>query len=151
MNSWIGHTNQKLYFARLLLEQAEADSSVQAQAAGEGALALLGEAWLSYLNELAINASAGSRVTSLAELMAVVPLVTGEITEIKNLSVIPGSWVVEMSAALAGQNQPKAAKAVQDVPSGLIALRAADGLPLRQWWQAMSDLIDSQRENRQET
>ena len=56
-----------------------------------------------------------------------------------------------MQTALTEQRRPQAAKAVQQSAPGLIAMQATDSLPLRKWWQAMSDLIDSQRENRQET
>ncbi len=151
MNAWIGHTNQTLYFTRLLIDQAEQGQGVSAQASEQGALCLLQESWLSYLNELSVNAGHKVQVGSLAGLIQSVPLVTGEITEIRNLAEQPASWVAAMQTALTEQRRPQAAKAVQQSAPGLIAMQATDSLPLRKWWQAMSDLIDSQRENRQET
>lgn len=150
MANWIGHTNQKLYHARLLIDLSDDGSIPLAPASEDAALCLLREAWLSYLNELAVHAGFKSAVHSLADLKASVPLITGEITEVSNLSLQPGSWLSELQLNLEQQRLPKDSRPVTVSP-GRIALKADDTLPLRRWWQGMSDLIDSQRQNRQES
>lgn len=150
MANWIGHTNQKLYHVRLLIELSEQSAGPESAAAEDAALCLLREAWLSYLNELAVHAGYKQAVTSLADLQSSVPLVTGEITEVSNLMKSPGTWLSELQLNLEHQRLPKDSRPASVSPS-LISLKVEDSLPLRRWWQGMSDLIDSQRLNRQES
>lgn len=156
MSQWLGFTNQKLYQARLLLEQSAQEQGPAAltDALEQGGLYLLYDAYVSYLNEVATVAHCPTPVASLEALLANTPLVTGEMTELRVLAEDSYSWLTVMLRAIADQAQPGSTQpsSIPVHPSGnLIAASSEPSSNARQWWQSMSDLIDSQRENRQES
>lgn len=156
MSQWLGFTNQKLYQARLLLDQSIPSESQAAlnDALEQGGLYLLYDAYVSYLNEVATVAQCPTPIDSLDTLLANTPLVTGEMTELRVLTEDSYSWLTAMLRAISDQAQPSSGKSlVMPVqPSGnLIAASSEPASNARQWWQSLSDLIDSQRENRQES
>jgi len=155
MANWLGHTNQKLYQARLLLDESSRASGPDALSGAlrEGGVYLLRDAYISYLNELAELAGVKTTVTSLQQAMDVTGLVIGEMTELKQLEDDPYSWLTEFLRGAEGQNMPAApAGAVEVTPAGLIPLtnQSQESTPL-EWWQSLSDLIDSQRLHRRES
>lgn len=155
MSQWLGFTNQKLYQARLLLDERRKQSSnpVMVSAMTEGALYLMYDAWVSYLNELAGPAGVKQSVDSFERLLQITPLVTGEMTELKNLRDETDSWLSIMLAMVADQAQPSSAQSGASAQAvQLIAVsRPTATADARDLWQALSDLIDSQRQNRQES
>jgi hypothetical protein len=93
-------------------------------------------------------------VESLDTLLTNTPLVTGEMTELRVLFDDSYSWLTAMLRAISDQAQPgSSSPSVMPVkPRGnLIAASSEPTSNARQWWQSLSDLIDSQRENRQES
>ena len=155
MSQWLGFTNQKLYQARLLLDQrgrANAPAALN-QALEQSALYQLYDAYVSYLNELADIAGHRQPVDSLESLLAATPLVIGEMTEIRVLRQDSFSWLTAFLSAVAAQAQPVTVAPVQiQEPAGnLIASVRDTSDDARDWWQALSDLIDSQRQNRRES
>lgn len=156
MSQWLGFTNQKLYQARLLLDQSlqAKDPAALADALEQGGLYLLYDAYVSYLNELAEIAHCATPIDSLETLLAKTPLVTGEMTEIRVLFEDTYAWLPAMLRAVAEQSQPSTAKSpvIPVQASGnLIAASSEPVSNAQQWWKSLTDLIDSQRENRQES
>ena len=156
MSQWLGFTNQKLYQARLLLDKSAQEEGPTAlnDALEQGGLYLLYDAYVSYLNEVATVAHCPTPVESLDALLTNTPLVTGEMTELRVLFDDSYSWLTAMLRAISDQAQPgSSSPSVMPVkPSGnLIAASSEPTSNARQWWQSLSDLIDSQRENRQES
>lgn len=161
MSEWLGFTNQKLYQARLLLDasrrESGADVSGPAMKSGleTGGLYLLHDAYVSYLNELAVLATYRGEVHSLKSLLDKTPLVTGEMTELRILEEEPTSWLSAFLRETEAHGRPGngASRQAGGMATNLIALAndsSADH-QLLSWWQSLSDLIDSQRENRQES
>ena len=95
MSQWLSFTNQKLYQARLLLEQSRRETGNPALAEGleTSGLYLMQDAFISYLNELATLATYRGEVSSFSDLLNKTPLVTGEMTEIRILAEDPYSWL----------------------------------------------------------
>lgn len=151
MAQWLPFTNEKLYQCRLLAEQAsEATPEVLARALEEAALQHLWAAYRSYLNELGEMVSLNTRAESLSHLMQEASLVTGEMRELSQLADDEFSWLGRFLSATEHLGWPSAAPAT--VNSGLIATAAQSDLDeLMRWYQALSDLIDRQRDNRHES
>jgi len=159
MAEWLGHSNQKLYQARLLLEGlegAELDSEAPLaliSAMQEGVLFQLVLAYQSYLHEIAEVAQCRDEFYSLQQLLDIVSVATGEMTELKQLEADDFSWLSQLQSAF----QHCSAKEVQVVKPQVNPLmiqlqdKTANSLPLREWYQALSAIIDLQRENRQES
>ncbi|MEC9255420.1 MAG: DUF6586 family protein [Pseudomonadota bacterium] len=154
MSQWLSFTNQKLYQARLLLEQSRRETGNPALAEGleTSGLYLMQDAFISYLNELATLATYRGEVSSFSDLLNKTPLVTGEMTEIRILAEDPYSWLsaflreAETRWRPGPAGNPQAAGAVN-----VIAVAQSDDIQPQSWWQHLSELIDSQRENRQES
>ena len=158
MARWLSFTNHKLYQCRLLLQQAEgadhtSQSEVLKQALTDGALYLLRDAYLSYLHELAELATYRQPVQSLSHLLSVTPLITGEMREFKQLEADPFSWLSQLLKAVDAISQ--AAAFESQVPRasqpGVISLMDTSEPEPVVWLGALSQLIDLQRENRQES
>jgi hypothetical protein len=162
LSKWIGFTNQKLYQVRLLLEQRERLDGPEALLDGleQGAQYLLYDAYVSYLNELAEMANYRQPVATLEDLLAHTPLVTGEMKEIQFLRADSFSWLTAMLKAVAEQAQPTSSRTIEvdtfdpfgDAASlNSITLLQDNASPASKWLSQLSDLIDAQRENRQES
>lgn len=155
MAQWIGFTNQKLYQTRLLLSQWQqaGDEPVLAKALEEGALHLLHDAWLSYLQELGEMVAFREPVASLAELLEKTPLITGEMRELAQLAENGFSWLAQMLSAVTALNRQEILKVqAPAAATSLIAVAAADTrTPVLEWFTQLSRVIDAQRENRQES
>ena len=152
MNSWLSLTNQKLYFARLLLQQNHnEDNQARTQAMEQGGLHLLHDAWVSYLNELAFNVAAKQRFTTFEQLDAALPLLTGEMVEIKSLLSQSDSWLSAMLSKVSQMQLQAQEPPTQMASSPLIASSSNGAFTSLDYWRLLSELIDSQRENRQES
>jgi hypothetical protein len=153
---WIGFTNQKLYQARLLLEQAEqSQTAALSDALGDAALMHMQFAFRAYLNEMAAATNLKTEVATLAELLAKTPLVTGEMREWQILAADAFSWFSAFNRAvdlLGWPQQPVIQAHPKDNAVNLIAVAVDEsGSDVSGWWQALSTCIDAQRQNRQET
>jgi hypothetical protein len=152
---WIGFTNQKLYQARLLLEQAgQSQTAALSDALGDAALMHMHFAFRAYLNEMAAATNLKTEVATLAELLAKTPLVTGEMREWQILAADAFSWFSAFTRAvdlLGWPQQPVLQAHPKDSAVNLIAVAVESGSDVSGWWQALSTRIDAQRQNRQET
>lgn len=156
MSLWLGFTNHKLYQTRLLMQQVEqAQPEALALALEASALYHLHDAYVCYLNELAEAVQHPSRVDSLAGLLQQVSLATGEMTELKALEQDSFSWLNAFLQAVDDRLQAAmpANLPVSDVArdSSLIAVHQQSGGEVFQWYQQLVDVIERQRENRQES
>lgn len=165
MAEWLGHSNQKLYQARLLLEQldqlTQADddqpmvqNSALNAALEEAVIFQLVLAYQSYLHEVAEIAQCRDEFFSLTELLSLVPVSTGEMTELKQLEEDDFSWLAQMQSAFQQCSQ-KDIVAIKS-PAGNAAMiqmhnQVSVSLPLQEWFEALSAIIDLQRNNRQES
>ena len=163
MAQWLAHSNQKLYQARLLLETFEQVTEQEGeQIASAALLSAMQEsvifqlvlAYQSYLHELAETAQYREEFYSLAQLIEKAPVVTGEMTELHQLELDNFSWLSQMQSAFdqCAQKDAIAVAKVSDNPQ-MIQLQdtTASSLPLRIWYQTLMDIIDLQRNNRQES
>lgn len=154
MSQWIGFTNQKLYQCRLLLAQRDkTEDASLARAAEEGAIHLLNDAWLSYLQELGDMVAFRQPVNSLTELMAQCRMTTGEMRELTQLADNSYSWLAQFLLAVPALNRPDAVRPSAPADGGLIAVSMDTGpdTQVDDWYRELQGLIDRQRENRQET
>ncbi|OUS39903.1 hypothetical protein A9R00_08755 [Oleispira antarctica] len=163
MAQWLAHSNQKLYQARLLLETfeqiAEEEGGQVAPAAllsgmQESVIFQLILAYQSYLHELAETAQCREEFYSLAQLLEKSPVVTGEMTELHQLELDDFSWLSQMQSAFdqCGQKDTIAiSKASTSLQMIQLQDTTASSLPLRNWYQTLTDIIDLQRNNRQES
>ena len=163
MAQWLAHSNQKLYQARLLLEtfeQASEQKGGEVVAASllsglqESVVFQLLLAYQSYLHELAEIAHCQEEFYSLAQLLKKVSVATGEMTELHQLELDNFSWLSQMQSAFdqcAQKDAIAVSKAV--VNPKMIQLQDTTGssLPLRIWYQELTNIIDLQRNNRQES
>jgi len=159
MAQWLSHSNQKLYQARLLLENQE---QAERQGAPAALLSALQEAvvfqlilaYQSYLNEVAEIAQCREEFYSLQQLIDLVPVATGEMTELRQLEVNDFSWLSQLQVAFQACSQKDSGSFLVKAHSPrMIQLKDQTGqsLALRDWYQSLSDLIDLQRNNRQES
>jgi hypothetical protein len=157
MAEWLVHTNQKLYQARLLLENQEqveesASDSVLAVALQESVLFQLVLTYQSYLHEVAEIAQYRDSFTSLQHLMEMVAVATGEMTELRQLELDDFSWLRQLLSAFEHCSKKDNRPVPQLQTLSMIKLhdQTAQSLPLRDWYQSMHDIIDMQRNNCQE-
>lgn len=154
MASWLSFTNHKLYQCRLLLQQAQQTTEpvVLKDALQDSALYLLRDAYVSYLHELAELATYRQPVESLAQLLQVTPLVTGEMRELEHLENDSFSWLRQFLNAVAAVAQPdNISVPVTPVQPGMISLVDNSTPDIALWYERLTQLIDLQRENRQES
>lgn len=158
MAEWLAHSNQKLYQARLLIEKQEqaeqsADESVLSIALQESVLFQLVLAYQSYLHEVAELAQYRDTITSLQQLIDSVPVATGEMTELRQLENDKFSWLSQLLTAFeyCGQKENRPPAPQKNVGMIQIFDQTSQSLPLRDWFQALTDIIDLQRNNRQES
>jgi hypothetical protein len=162
MAQWLAHSNQKLYQARLLLEAFEQASEEEGGQVVASLLSGLQEsvvfqlvlAYQSYLHELAETAHCQEEFYSLAQLLEKASVATGEMTELHQLELDNFSWLSQMQSAFdqCGQKDAIAvSKAVINQQMIQLQDTTASSLPLRIWYQALTDIIDLQRNNRQES
>ena len=155
MASWLSFTNHKLYQCRLLLQQADTTTQPQAlhEALQDSALYALRDAYLSYLHELAELATYRQPVSGLAQLLADTPLITGEMKELECLENDSFSWLKAMlrAAEAVGQADSKNHSQPQALRPGMIQLHQEDQPDISAWLSQLTQLIDLQRENRQES
>ena len=158
MAEWLGHSNQKLYQARLLLESQEqveqaGIDSVLSLALQESVLFQLVLAYQSYLHEVAELAQCRDSFGSLQQLIEKVPVATGEMTELRQLELDDFSWLRQLQTAFEYCAHKDNRPVPQPQNGSMIKLhdQTAQTLPLRNWYQSLSDIIDLQRNNRQES
>lgn len=154
MASWLSFTNHKLYQCRLLLQQAQKTTEpvVLKDALQDSALYLLRDAYVSYLHELAELATYRKPVESLAQLLQATPLVTGEMRELEHLENDSFSWLRQFLNAVAAVAQPdNISVPVTPVQPGMISLVDNSTPDIALWHERLTQLIDLQRENRQES
>lgn len=154
MASWLSFTNHKLYQCRLLLQQAQQTTEpvVLKDALQDSALYLLRDAYVSYLHELAELATYRQPVESLAQLLQVTPLVTGEMRELEHLENDSFSWLRQFLNAVAAVAQSdNISVPVTPVQPGMISLVDNSTPDIALWHERLTQLIDLQRENRQES
>ena len=158
MSQWIGFTNKKLYQSRLLLSEfAQCEQKALMSALEESALYQLHDAWLSYLQELGDMVAYRQPVQSLQELVGQVNLITGEMRELMQLQANAFSWLSQMLKAVEDLRYPDAARPVQQAGAQnggvqtISLVQETTESQVAAWWQALSALIDTQRENRQES
>lgn len=153
--SWLSITNLKLYQSQLLLQQWQSDQlPALQQALLNSALYHLHDAYLAYLHELAEAVSYRQPLTSLADLIASVTLVTGEMKELQALEQDGYSWLAQCLQCVQDSHQPIRAGVVHvqhEAPSNRIHVVDDPTANAARWHQALSDLIDQQRANRHES
>ncbi len=159
MADWLGHSNQKIYQARLLLDSLELaesqDSTPVALISGlqESVVFQLVLAYQSYLHEIAEIAQCREEFYSLDQLIEKVAVATGEMTELKQLESDDFSWLGQLQSAFKNCSH-KDSLAIK-APASPVMIRIQDktalSLPLRSWFDALSSIIDLQRDNRQES
>lgn len=158
MAEWLRHSNQKLYQARVLIENQEqaeetAAGCVLSLALQESVLFQLVLSYQSYLHEIAELAQCRESINSLEHLISLVPVATGEMTELLQLEADDYSWLRQMHLAFEGCAQKDNKPVLKPRSTGMIQLHdtTSQSLPLRDWFQSLSDIIDLQRNNRQES
>jgi hypothetical protein len=158
MAEWLGHSNQKLYQARLLLETyelaCEQDDSALTSALQESVLFQLVLAYQSYLHEIAEIAQFREGFSSLSQLLENTPVVTGEMAELQQLEADDFSWLSQLQSAFQQCSQKGAVMAIKPKRNpAMIQIQDTTnaGLPLRDWYSKLSEIIDLQRDNRQES
>lgn len=158
MAEWLGHSNQKLYQARLLIESQEqaeeaAPGSVLSMALQESVLFQLVLSYQSYLHEVAEIAQCRDSFNSLEHLISLVPVATGEMTELNQLELDDFSWLRQMQVAFDSCAQKDVKPVLKQRNPSIIQLhdKTSQALPLREWYQSLSEIIDLQRNNRQES
>jgi len=158
MAEWLGHSNQKLYQARLLIDSQEqteeaAPGSVLSMALQESVLFQLVLSYQSYLHEVAEIAQCRDSFNSLEHLISLVPVATGEMTELNQLELDDFSWLRQMQVAFDSCAQKDVKPVLKQRNPSIIQLhdKTSQALPLREWYQSLSEIIDLQRNNRQES
>jgi hypothetical protein len=158
MAEWLAHSNQKLYQARLLIEKQEqaeqsADESVLSVALQEAVLFQLVLAYQSYIHEIAELAQYRDTIISLQQLIDSVPVATGEMTELRQLENDKFSWLSQLLTAFDYCAQKENRPTAPQRNAGMIQIfdQTSQSLPLRDWFQALTNIIDLQRNNRQES
>lgn len=160
MAQWLGQTNQKLYQARLLLDQlegladaTEASTSAYRLALQDSILFQMVLAYQSYLHEIAEIAQCRDDFQSLQQLIQSVPVATGEMTELNQLEIDDFSWLSQLMAAFSSCSATENFQLKTVNNPALIQLHetTTNSLPLRDWLNALNAIIDLQRNNRQES
>jgi hypothetical protein len=158
MAEWLVQTNLKLYQARLLLENQEqveqsTPGSVLGAALQDSVLFQLVLTYQSYLHEVAAIAQCQDSFNSLQQLIESVPVATGEMTELRQLELDDFSWLRQMQSAFEDCGQKDNRPVPQPQNASMIRLydQTPQSVPLRDWYQTMSDTIDRLRNNLQES
>ncbi|WP_221798011.1 DUF6586 family protein [Oceanobacter mangrovi] len=151
--NWVAQTNHRLYLSQLMLQQCQQADSKPLQAAfEEAALQQLQSAYLSYLNELAGAVNLRERVESLSQLLAVTSLVTGDMSELRQLEEDSYSWLAQAQRAFAEAGWPQQPVVHEVAPAGLIASSSASDKPaVTDWLGQLQQLIERQRGNHRES
>jgi hypothetical protein len=151
MSDWLGQTNQKLYQARLLIDSSEASGTAAplASACEEGAIFQLILAYQAYLHELAEIANCREAFFSLSQLLEKCTVPTGEMTELAQLEQDDYSWLCQLLKAFESCGHIKKSQAI--VAGTIPVATQGSGHNVREWYQQLSDIIDLQRMNRQES
>ena len=149
-------TNHKLYQCQLLLRQAQSVTEPAAlqEALETAALYHWYDAYVAYLHELADMVQWQNPVDSLEQLMQDARLVTGEMRELQHLQEDHFSWLAQALRAVEeahGVGQMMGSKGVQAAAPGMIPIQAQNDTPVHSWLTQLTQLIDTQRENRQES
>lgn len=157
MASLLSNTNHKLYQCRLLLDEARRDEhpSVLTDALKQSALHCLQDAYLFYLHELADLVSVRHPLSSLSDLLDATALITGEMQQLKKLEHDSQSWLSQMLQAVQSLGSPyssinSAQNPVAQMNPSVIATTQTQPIEQR-WLHELTELIESQRENRQES
>ena len=158
MAEWLSHSNQKLYQARLLLEAYDAaveqGDLTLADALQESILFQLVLTYQSYLHEIAEIAQHRDEFYSLPQLIEAAPVITGEMTELQQLESDDFSWLSQLQVAFQQCSQKGVSTVIKSqVNPVMIQIQDTTntGLPLADWYFNLSDIIDLQRNNRQES
>lgn len=159
MASWLGHSNQKLYQARLLLdslkfaELSETTPAASILALQESVLFQLVLAYQSYLHEIAEIAQCRDDFLSLSQLLVLTNVPTGEMKELQKLESDSFSWLSQLLTAFdnCSAKDPVVSKAPLNPAMIQVHDTASPSLPLSDWYQALLNIIDLQRNNRQES
>lgn len=160
MSQWLGQTNQKLYQARLLLDELEAVADEEKARSNAFQLALQESilfqmilAYQSYLHEIAEVAQSRDDFQSLQQLIQAVPVATGEMTELNQLESDDFSWLSQLMAAFSSCSATENFQLKTANNPSLIQMHetVTSSLPLRDWLTALNNIIDLQRNNRQES
>lgn len=159
MAQWLSRCNTKLYQARLILEKlklveaAESTNVSLAVALQESVLFQLTLAYQCYLHELAEATQCSDSFATLDELLKITSLITGEMTELKKLEKDDYSWLSQLLFAFNNCNEKGASS--KKAPANLSMIQMHDttavSLPLDQWLGSLTELIDTQRNNSQES
>lgn len=159
MAQWLSQCNTKLYQARLILENlrlVEATEPVNVSltaALQEGVIFQLILAYQCYLHELAEATQCRDSFNSLDELLEVTSLITGEMSELKKLEKDDYSWLSQLLFAFNNCNEKGVS--LRKAPADLSMIQMHDttsvSLPLDEWLGSLTDLIDMQRNNSQES
>lgn len=159
MASWLSHSNQKLYQARLLLdnlqlaESSETTPDAFVSALQESVLFQLVLAYQSYLHEIAEIAQCRDDFLSLSQLIELTTVPTGEMKELQKLEGDSFSWLGQLLTSFEGcsAKDPVANKAPLNPAMIQIHDTTTSSLPLRDWYESLVNIIDLQRDNRQES
>ena len=157
MSNWLKLTNQKLYQARLLIDELNHCNGPAAlpDALETSAFYHLHDAYLSYLHELADMVAWRQPVYSLTHLMESVSLVTGEMRELHQLEENSFTWLSQLLEHVLSAKRPNDQPHI--IPKGetgsvqLIDLQNDSSPSVVTFYTELSDLIDRQRENRNES
>jgi hypothetical protein len=106
------------------------------------------------LHEVAEIAQCRDEFHSLTQLIDLVPVATGEMSELRQLESDDFSWLSQLQSAFQACSQKEnSGLSVKAHNPSMIQLQDQTGgsLALRDWYQSLSDLIDLQRNNRQES
>jgi len=155
-SNWRAQVNQKLYFAQLLLDDANTRSNAAQTALLEGAVFHLATAYRLYLKEIAQSQNhntdavdAGSACRELAGK----GFVCQELEELVRLEE-GGSWLARLLAACREATGEVAKTASSKSSASMIAVAdVTDSLDVevcRQWLRQFQELIETQRESAQE-
>lgn len=149
-------TNLKLYRARLLIEQLKETQSELSnereqlnQVLYEAAIMQLHHAYLNYLKELANQSNLATNIDSLDSLINQLPVVTGEVLEIKQL-IGTNSWLDDFLHENHLISQPEQIRVGQAPDSTLIisSENNKDILSMSHaFYEHLNSLISRQREN----
>jgi len=155
-SSWRAQVNQKLYFAQLLLDDANTRANAAQTALIEGAVFHLATAYRLYLKEIAQSqnhntdaADAGSACRELAGK----GFVCQELEELVRLEE-GGSWPARLLAAYRdisnASNKAASSKTVANSIAIADVTEVVDAAVCRQWAEQFRRLIELHRESSQE-
>lgn len=155
-------TNLKLYRARLLIDQLrelsrKSDAShvndehnQLNQVLYEAVITQLHHAYLNYLKELAHQSNIAANIDSLDSLIKQLPVVTGEVLEIKQL-INTNSWLDDFLHEVHLTSQPEQIRTTGHASDSALIISSQSNkstLTMGQaFYEQLSSLISRQREN----